>query len=334
MWLHSQTREFCRILITTGSGHLTSHVLPPRFWDRHKLLFLLKIGPWEIIQSFSEVKKVEWGREVVRWEVLLSVDSCVAHAWMSLLGSGLRRVALAPGDSQWNKINCRSKENVVWFLGPVDLRFAVCVGSQSQSTMWNQWGIWLVLLFPFWFSIKMFMSAVNGVEYDSIHDLIMIKVLAVHAHVCHCNYNNIFQCLCCATVFPLTLSTPHLLLCYATLSPCACGFLFSLSFLLLLLFLLPPPPSPLLLLTTESRLAQSPPQSLGSACRRPTPTTSEASGWPWPRSLASRATSVSISHATRWRRQQQQRPSPMRVEKGGGGGKMGLVCFYQVIVVL
>lgn len=56
----------------------------------------------------------------------------------------------------------------------------------------------------------------------------------------------------------------------------------------------------LLLHTAENRLAPSPPPSLGSACRRPIPTTSEASGWLWPHSLASRASLDFISHATQW----------------------------------
>ncbi len=109
---------------------------------------------------------------------------------------------------------------------------------------------------------------------------------------------------CAVFVF---FNTPHLpllsSLLYSTLSLC---------------LWLPPPSLFPSLCTAESRLARSPPPSLGSACRRPTPTTSEASGWPWPRLLASRASLDSISHATRWRRQQQQqqqqerRPPPIQ----------------------
>lgn len=101
---------------------------------------------------------------------------------------------------------------------------------------------------------------------------------------------------------------------------------------------LPPPSLFPSLLTAESRLAPSPPPSLGSACRRPTPTTSEASGWPWPRSLASRASLDSISHATRWRRQQRRRrrppppPEPPRV--GGGKWKRGPECFSALQVIV
>lgn len=99
---------------------------------------------------------------------------------------------------------------------------------------------------------------------------------------------------------------------------CLCCLTLLLTFLWVFNSLLVPPassPSPPVSLspslhTTESRLARSPPPSLGSACRRPTPTTSEASGWPWPRSLASRASLDSISHATRCRRQQQRRRPP------------------------
>ncbi|KAM9385708.1 LOW QUALITY PROTEIN: electrogenic aspartate/glutamate antiporter SLC25A13, mitochondrial [Pholidichthys leucotaenia] len=83
----------------------------------------------------------------------------------------------------------------------------------------------------------------------------------------------------------------------------------------------------------ESRLARSPPQSLGSACRRPTPTTSEASGWPWPNSLESRP-SDSISHATRQRRQQQPPqmqapPEPSWVEGVGSANFYGFQCNWH-----
>lgn len=123
--------------------------------------------------------------------------------------------------------------------------------------------------------------------------------MSVHAHFLPIWLKqHLALCLCFSSVSPLTLLTFFLQL---SLSHCASGFL--------------PLSLPRSLHTAESRLAQSPPPSLGSACRRPTPTTSEASGWPWPRSLASRASLGSISHATRRRQQQQKtrRPPLMRV---------------------
>lgn len=119
---------------------------------------------------------------------------------------------------------------------------------------------------------------------------------------------NSLQCLCCWTV-------PSVLL-------VSTSFFAPLSLIMSLTF------SSISLSshTTESRLAPSPPPSLGSACRRPTPTTSEASGWPWPHSLASRASLDSISHATRCRRQRPlptwAPPEPPRVCVWGGGAEV------------
>lgn len=138
----------------------------------------------------------------------------------------------------------------------------------------------------------------------------MIKLLSVHAHS-----------LTLRLLFPPPFNSHH----SSPFPPSSSIIQRSLS----LAVPLPHPPQPRPLSpsphTTESRLAQSPPRSLGSACRRPTPTTSGASGWPWPRLLALSAGSVSISHAARWRWRQRppmREPPSTSVVKGrkGGGG--------------
>lgn len=163
---------------------------------------------------------------------------------------------------------------------------------------------------------------VNNIEHDNIHEMIIImKLLSVHT----LSLSPIWLkwhfalCLCCFTLIlyhssPFSPFSPPL---FNSLTEPLASSPVSLSLSL---------PS---LHTTESCLAQSPPPSLGSACRRPTPTTSEASGWLWPHPLASRASLD--SHLPRCDSSSSGGGGPLRCEvRGvgvGGKWKRGLECF-------